>query len=318
MRAVLGAWLLLLAGLPAWAAFVLAAWLARGWRSLWLVHAARALPQRAATQAVAGSATLLHEGLGVQALALWSMLRDHLHLLLVAPWFGATWAGRYAFAFTACTLVSQVFVATSARVALPALRSTLPAERWALALVQIRQLAITTLPPLALLPALLAQADQVLWQGRWAEAVALLPWLVWRMLPSVATTALGALLLVGLNPWAAAAVHARWTLLELLAAALLLWWLGPVGLAVSAAIMAWAGLVLFAARMAPRGWPAPLARVLLLRPSCWVALALALAVARWPSALGAALCALPLAWLAEPGVRHRLRGLQIRPRGMVR
>ncbi len=305
--------LLLVAGVPAWMAFVGSALLARTLRSLWIVRAARALS--VAPSAPAGAAheirplaTVLRDGLGVQAIALVSMLRDHLHLLLVAPWFGAEWAGRYAFAFTACTLASQVFVQTAARVGLPLLRAADPAARWALMLSQVRQLAIVTLPPLALLPALLAAADGPLWDGRWAEAIALLPWLVWRMWPSVATTPLGALMLVAGSPWAAARTHAVWTLVELGVALLMLAWLGPVGLAVAAALTAWVGVALFAARVQPgRGWARELLGVLLLRPAVLLALPLAATVAWRPDALVVALLLLPLCGLAEPSWRRALR-----------
>lgn len=298
-------------GGAAWAAFATAALLARALRCLWIVLAARDLDTITADSDAVAPAALLREGLGVQAVAALSMLRDQTHLWLLAPWFGTHWAGMYTLALTACALLTQASVQTASRMALPQLRSLDPAQRWPQVLAQTRRLAIGVLPPLALLPAWLAHADAAWWDGRWAGAVAIAPWLVARMLPGVAVSAVGAWLLVARAPWRSAAVHAAWTAVEVLCAGIALLWLGPIGLAVAAALTPWCGLLLFLAAVAPQAplWPraAALARVLLLRPSLWAALLLAAWAHAQPALLPLATLALLPAWLCEAPLRHWLR-----------
>lgn len=308
---------LMAAGLPWWQAFVLAALAGRALRSATLAHAARTLGDESdAGGAAPPSASaarhwrgLLRAGLGVQAVTALSLLRDHVHLWWVGPLFGAAWAGQYGFALNACALIGQVAVQTAARAALPRLRLLPAAQRWPEVLAQTRLLAVCALPPLALLPAWLAWADARWWQGRWHEALALLPWLALRMLPSVATTTVGAWLMVARQPRHAAAAHARWTAAELLLVAAATAVAGPQGLAIAWALGGWCGLALLlaaaepAARWAPR--LAALLRVLVLRPSLWLALALAAGLAWLPApaqarALPWLTLALPLVWLAEP------------------
>ena len=306
--------LLMAAGLaPLWA-LLPGVWLARCGRCGWLVLAARRLqaPGQAplAVQA-APDARLWRDAAGVQAVALLSMLRDSMHLWLLAPWFGAGWAGAYAWAFTACALLGQVGVLTAARTALPALRALAPALRWPAVLAQVRWLAIATLPPMLMLPAWLAWADARLWQGHWQAALVLLPWVVARWLGGVATGSLGAWLLVARQPWAAARAHALWAAAEMVVAAAALAWFGPTGLALAAALSVWVGVLVFlrAAEPGLPWWPRVLAllRVLLLRPSLVAAALLAAWTAADAAALPAASLALPLCWLAEPALLRRVR-----------
>jgi hypothetical protein len=293
----------MLLGLPYWLAFVLAALLARMVRSAWIIVAARGVMGEASPAGCGGPATLLREGTGVQAIAALSMVRDQMHLWLLAPWFGATWAGLYSFALTACALACQPFVQTGSRVALPALRAAGRDGQWPMVLEQIRRLAIRVLPALSLLPAWLAYADSHLWEGRWHEAVALMPWFCLRMVAGVATTSLGAWSLVSRTPWATARTHALWTGIEVAVAAagLLLW--GPRGLAIGSAVAGWAGVLLFMnaglgrAQLAA-GWR-ELLPALLAHPALWIALSLALWVQAQPAALPWATAALPLAWWAN-------------------
>jgi O-antigen/teichoic acid export membrane protein len=200
-------------GLPFWAGFAVSAVAARLLRAAMLALAARGSnlaesgPESAATE-TAPTRSLLKEGAGVQAVAALSMLRDQMHLWLVAPWFGAAWAGSYSFAYAAGMVVSQVAVQTAARVSLPQLRELDPSRRWARVLSQTRWLAIATLPPLALLPAWLAQADRLWWDGRWSLAVQITFWVALRMVAGVATTTLGNWLLVARDPWQSARANA--------------------------------------------------------------------------------------------------------------
>lgn len=302
--------LLLAAGVAPVPAFVLATGVARGWRTARLLAAAQRLRPLPRSGPPLSTAAAWRDGASVQAVAALSMLRDNAHLWLLGPWHGAAWAGLHGLALTACTLVSQVAVATAARVALPRLRACTPAQRWPLLLRQTRLLAMAGLPPLALLPAWLAWADARLWSGSWAAALPLLPWLLLRMVAGVGLTTLGAGLLLAPGAWTAARCHARWTALELALAAVALATLGPTGLAMAGVPGAWLGLLLFLRAATPAGTPwqprlAPLLAAMLARPS----LALALGLAAWvhlrPQALGAATLALPLCWLAEPALWRR-------------
>ncbi len=305
---------LITAGLAHAAAFVVAVCLARLLRTAWIVVAARELPE-AAADAGPGHAgapvDLLREGVAVQAVAGLSMLRDQSALWLLAPWFGAVWGGTYSFAATAFALVAQTPVQTAARVALPALRQASAAGRWPQVLAQTRWVTIAAMPPVLLLPAWLAWANQAWWGGQWQQALEIVPWMVPRMLAGMATTTLGAWLLVARAPAYSARSHAAWTATEIACAVAALAWLGPAGLAIAGAFSAWAGVALFlhaaepTAAQGPR-WQALLG-VLLLRPSVWVAAALALLVHAQAQWLPLATAALPLAWLCEPTVREWAR-----------
>ena len=309
--------LLIAVGLPWWAAFALSVGLARTLRTAWIVRAARVLPIEAAAADGLPTRGLLVEGAGVQAVAGLSMLRDQMHLWLLAPWFGAAWAGTYTLALMACALVTQVSVATAARVTLPLLRATAVADQWPAVLARTRWLAIGTLPPLMLLPAWVEQADALWWGGRWQDALLLLPWLALRMVPGVATTTLGAWLLVVQGPWRAARAHATWTGFEATLAVALLFALGPVGLAMALGCSAWAGVVLFLNAAAPDEALMPrlraLVTVLLWRPSLWTGLVFAVWAHADASVLPWVTLAMPLAWLAEPRLRQGLaRRLSVR------
>jgi hypothetical protein len=305
-------------GLPFWAGFAVSAVAARLLRAAMLALAARGSNLAESGSASAATETaptrsLLKEGAGVQAMAALSMLRDQMHLWLVAPWFGAAWAGSYSFAYAAGMVVSQVAVQTAARVSLPQLRELDPSRRWARVLSQTRWLAIATLPPLALLPAWLAQADRLWWDGRWSLAVQITFWVALRMVAGVATTTLGNWLLVARDPWQSARANASWTAVEIALATAMMALIGPIGLAVSGVLAPWAGVAWMLAAASPADALKPrlqeLTRVLLTRPSAWSASALGLWVWLQPAPLqflnaGVATLLLPLCWLSEPALRH--------------
>ena len=291
---------LMLFGMPYWLAFATAVFIARIVRSVWIVVGARAVAGEISQRATGGSAALLREGAGVQALAALSMVRDQMHLWLVAPWFGAAWAGMYGFALTACALTSQTFVQTTSRVALPALRAADQRERWCMVLEQVRRLSPLVLPALALLPAWLAYGDSQLWEGRWRDAVALVPWFCLRMVAGVATTSLGAWLLIERSPWAAARTHAAWTIAEVAVAVCGLLVFGPPGLAIGSALSGWFGVLILLASTSSTGevWMRcrELIPALLLHRGIWLALGLALWVYAQPSSLPVATLFLLFAW----------------------
>ena len=214
-------------------------------RTVWLLGAgarqAGAVPAGEAAQRLPW-----REGLVMQGIAGLAMLRDQVHLWMVGPWFGATWAGAYAFGLMACALASQVLVAAVARVAMPALRPLPPRRRAVRAAKSLRRLAMVTLPLLLLIVPALHLADALLWAHRWQLALELLPGLVLRTAAALPLAVLAPWLLVAVEPAAAARVHLRWTLAELLLAALALSLWGAAGLAVAWALGGLLGTWLFA------------------------------------------------------------------------
>ncbi len=268
---------------PGFWSFVLAAWAGRMLRTAivlancddgaWLAGGAR--------PAWRDSQALLREGMGLQIAVSLSLLRDNLHLLLVGPWFGKEWAGFYAWAQQLCAVTSQVFVQTATRVALPALRLMHGSEaRWKATLTQIAWLTIFTAPPLVFLTDLGRAANEALFDGKWGVALGLLPFLIVRMLPSLATTPLGSLVLADRGARAYAIANAWWTGGEVVVAALLVWQFGPIGLAWNYAFMAWFGAAAFVWQLLPPARFGRLLPPLLLRPSLWAAVAATLAY-RW-------------------------------------
>ncbi len=268
---------------PGFWSFVLAAWAGRMLRTAIVLAQSddRAWLAGGTAPAWRDSRALLREGMGLQIAVSLSLLRDNLHLLLVGPWFGKEWAGFYAWAQQLCAVASQVFVQTATRVALPALRLMNGSEaRWKATLVQIAWLTIFTAPPLLFLTDLAHAANQALFDGKWGVALGLLPFLVVRMLPSMATTPLGSLVLADRGARAYAIANAWWTGGEIVVAALLIWWLGPIGLAWNYAVMAWFGAAAFVWPLLPPARFGRLLPPLLWRPSLWTGVA-AVAAYRW-------------------------------------
>lgn len=268
---------------PGFWSFVLAAWLARGLRAGLMLAASdeRAWLARGRSPQWDGAGALLREGVGLQIAVSLSMVRDNIHLLLVGPWFGKEWAGLYAWALQLCAVASQVFVQTATRVALPALRLTQGMDaRWRSTLMQISWLAIFTAPPLVFLTDIASAVNETLFDAKWTAALGLLPFLIVRMLPGLATTPVGALVLAERDARAYAAANAWWTAGEVGVAATMLWLYGPTGLAWSYAFMAWFGLAVFVYPLPRPDRVSGLLAALLLRPSLWAAVVLVLGY-RW-------------------------------------
>jgi O-antigen/teichoic acid export membrane protein len=224
---------------------------------------------------------LLGEGAWLQGSLAASMVRDNLHVLVVAPWFGKAWAGYYAWALQLAMFSSQVFVATASRVAIP-VHASAPdfAARWTHTLVQMRWLAALTVPVLAAVWLLAPVADAAWFDGRWAPATGLLVLIFARMVPGIATSPLGSLVLVERGAAALARANAAWAGLEVAGALIACALLGPAGLAWSYAIVVWAGFALLLAGL-PNGGPVAARGALgavLGRPALWASLAGAAAV----------------------------------------
>jgi O-antigen/teichoic acid export membrane protein len=171
------------------------------------------------------------------------VIRDNLHTLLVGPLFGKEWIGYYAWAFQICLVSSQVFAQISARVSLPLLAQAKSfQERWSRCLYQVRLLAMLTVPVLCGVWLVLPTMNYHFFRGKWQPAVAIVPLLFLRMVPGIATTPIGPLIMVQKGGRSFAKVSLLWTLAEIAGASLLLFALGPTGLAWSCAVMVWVGL----------------------------------------------------------------------------
>jgi O-antigen/teichoic acid export membrane protein len=290
--------------------------------AVWLARIIRVTGMRAAHGGFArgegidwrGASAIFHEGWKFQVAAAICMVRDNLHYLLVAPAFGKVWVGFYSWAMQLATVSSQIFVQTASRVALPVLRLEKDeGSRWASTLVQMKWLAIFTLPFVAFLYHFAAIADRLFFSGRWAQALILVLAFSMRMLPSIATTALGFLVLAQRGSGSFALGNLWWTVCEVVAAAIALWTIGVKGLACSCAVMAWVGVVIFA-RTINGGNVREVLSVIVLRPSLLVSVLASMGfflLRDWFGLLGQLLiCAVlvAVAIIAEPDVRALAQG----------
>ncbi|XZF64820.1 MAG: oligosaccharide flippase family protein [Gloeotrichia echinulata DVL01] len=186
---------------------------------------------------------LLSEGSWIQIATGASLLRDNLHILLVGTMFGKDWVGYYAWGLQICLIASQIFVQISARISIPMFaQATNFEKRWQSCLYQIKLLTIFTSPILFVLLLVIPSVDQYLFQGKWATSITLLPLLFLRMIPGLATTPVGSLLMVHKGGRVFAQATIIWTVLETIAAGLFLFILGPIGLAWSYSLAVWLGL----------------------------------------------------------------------------
>ncbi len=189
---------------------------------------------------------LLSEGGWLQIAVGLSLLRDNLHTILVGLMFGKEWVGFYSWALQLSAISSQVFVQIAARVSIPVFaKAYIFEERWEACLYQIKLLTITISPILSVVLLIIPYLNQNYFDSKWTASISLLPFLFLRMLPGVATTPLGSMLMVQKGGRVFANAMIVWTLLETLGAYLLLKIVGPMGLAYSYAIIVWLGLYTF-------------------------------------------------------------------------
>jgi O-antigen/teichoic acid export membrane protein len=185
----------------------------------------------------------LREGAWIQVGTVSSVIRDNLHTLLVGPFFGKEWIGYYAWALQICLVSSQAFAQISARVSLPLLAQAKSfEERWSRCLYQVRLLAALTVPVLCGVWLILPTINTHFFRGKWQPAMAIVPLLFLRMVPGIASTPIGPLIMVQRGGRSFAKVSVMWTLAEIAGASLLLFALGPIGLAWSCVVMVWVGL----------------------------------------------------------------------------
>jgi O-antigen/teichoic acid export membrane protein len=185
----------------------------------------------------------LREGAWIQAGTISAVARDNLHVLLIGPLFGKIWIGYYAWALQICLVSSQIFAQISARVSLPLLaQADTFQKRWTKCLYQVRLLAILTVPVLCGVWLILPTVNSHFFQGKWQPALALVPLLFLRMIPGMATTPVGPLIMVHRGGFSYALANLLWTFAEILVGLALIRAVGPTGLAWSYALLVWLGL----------------------------------------------------------------------------
>jgi len=217
----------------------------------------------------------VREGAWIQAGAISAVVRDNLHTLLVGPLFGKEWIGYYAWAFQICLVSSQLFAQISARVSLPLLAQAQDFDRrWPRCLFQIRLLTMLTVPVLCGVWLILPALNRSFFQGKWEPALALIPFLFFRMIAGMATTPLGPLIMVQRGGSVFAKANFQWTIAEVAGAFVLLKLVGPTGLAWTYALVVWFGLwiLLVSLRQKTVSLAKELVRGLVLRPSVLSAL----------------------------------------------
>jgi O-antigen/teichoic acid export membrane protein len=224
------------------------------------------------------AAHLVAEGGWLQVGVAASQVRDSLHVLVVGPLFGQAWVGYYGWCLQLGQIASQAFVQISARVSVPVFAQSVGfATRWRLCVQQIRLLTILTGPILCTVLLVVPSVNAHLFHGKWSPALAILPLIFLRMLPGLATTPVGNLVMVHRGGRAMATALMLWTSLEVLAGIVAGKLIGPAGLAWSYAAIVWVGLWILLRALGHRDQPlfADCMRAILGRPSLAIAGALA-------------------------------------------
>ena len=114
--------------------------------------------------------------------------------------------------------------------------------------------------------------DSHFFHGKWEPALALIPFLFFRMIAGMATTPIGPLIVVQRGGAVFAKSNFQWTLAEAACAFAFLKLLGPTGLAWSYALVVWFGLWLLLVSLRQKTGSLAKERVnaRVLRPSCSV------------------------------------------------
>ncbi len=189
---------------------------------------------------------LLREGAWLQSATGASLIRDNLHIFLVGTMFGKEWVGYYAWGLQLCTISSQAFVQISARISIPMFAQAKDfQEIWRSCLYQMKLLTVLTGPILVVMLIAVPSINENLFHGKWSVAIILLPLLFARMIPGLATTPVGAMLMVYKGGRTFAKAIILWTILEIVIGAIFVVLIGPTGLGISYAIVVWLGLWIF-------------------------------------------------------------------------
>jgi O-antigen/teichoic acid export membrane protein len=230
-----------------------------------------------------------------------SLIRDNLHVIIVGPLFGALWVGYYAWGLQLCTISSQVFVQISARVSLSVTaKATNFSNRWPTITQQISLLTAATAPILVAVMLVAPALDHYFFTDKWRIALTMLPLLCARMIPGIACTPLGTLLLVERGAVKYARALWLWTGVEFAAAYLAVKMLGATGLAVSYAVTAWLGVLFLVKGFGGASFSRfrEVCSIIFVRPALWVSVAVAVTFLGWVHlsgqslGLGFAICGL--------------------------
>jgi O-antigen/teichoic acid export membrane protein len=304
--------------------FIVGVLLGRGFRVAAVNLAHRSVVTFPTWSQVRDAAHLIREGLWLQFGVVASQVRDSLHVLIVGPLFGQAWVGYYGWCIQLSLICSQAFVQISARVSVPVFAQSGDFDaRWRHCLEQVRLLTALTGPVLVAALLFIPSVNAQLFHGRWQPALAILPLIFLRMLPGVATTPVGTLVMVDRGGRTLTASLLLWTLTEIIVALALVVPAGSSSVAWSYAITAWVGLwiMLRTLRLHQRPLVRETAKAVLARPSLGVAALLGAALAAVLVAtgglakpsylllLGPVLLIVVASYLAEP----RLRSLRRRP-----
>ena len=233
--------------------FVIAAFASRVLRTLCFWALARPHWVRFGLAEAKDSLRQFATGAWFQYAILAGAVRDNLPILLVAPLFGTQMAGYYIWALQICAASAQFAVAAASRIALPVIAAKKSgAARYDVAIEQIEWLARLLGPILVAIWLVMPVLNTLLFESKWTPALALLPWILVRMMPGIATTVFYPLLFVQFGPRWLAFVSTAWTIIECAAAWLALQVFGPAGLAYSYALAVWPGMMLLAWRIRER------------------------------------------------------------------
>jgi O-antigen/teichoic acid export membrane protein len=186
---------------------------------------------------------LLIEGGWLQLSVASALIRDNLHTILVGLIFGKAWVGFYSWALQLSAISSQVFVQIAARVSVPMFaRAENFEDRWKSCLYQIKILTIIITPFLGAIIIMIPIVNNYFFEGKWSEAISLLPLFFLRMIPGLATTPIASILMVQCGGKSLAKATTLWTMFEFIAGIICLKAIGPQGLAWSYAFVVWIGL----------------------------------------------------------------------------
>jgi O-antigen/teichoic acid export membrane protein len=175
-----------------------------------------------------------------------SLIRDNLHIILVGVMFGKAWVGYYAWGLQLCSISSQAFVQISARISIPMFAQAKNFdESWRVCQYQIKLLTLLTGPILVVMLIAVPSINENLLNGKWSAAIGLLPLLIARMLPGLAITPVGAMLMVDKGGRTFAIANITWTVLEFVIGGIFILLIGPTGLAWSYALVVWLGIWIF-------------------------------------------------------------------------
>jgi O-antigen/teichoic acid export membrane protein len=187
---------------------------------------------------------VLREGLWLQLSGLISWIRDNLHVILIGSFFDKTWIGYYAWCMQIFWLIYQIFIHSFYRVSLPIFASYSEfTERWTSCKKQVSLITIAVMPILLGVWSLTPEIDKFWFMGKWATGINLiLPFLLIRLIPAVATTIISQMLLVEKAGRVYTYATAYWSVAEIVFAVIAINFFGVVGLAWSYGFVAWVGV----------------------------------------------------------------------------